>query len=174
MKVTLFALTGLLAAASFCACNNNDNSDTNNIVNGTDSMFVMKAGMGNTAEVQAAQLALTKSTDSSILNFANSMIADHTAAQNSLKSIASNYSLTPPDSVDAAHAQMAIELSLLSGRAFDSSYIHGQVVDHQSTVQLFQTEGTSGNNTNFRNFADTTLPKLKMHLDSANSIASHY
>lgn len=130
--------------------------------------------MGNTAEVQAAQLALTKSTDAAILNFANTMIVDHTAAQNSLKSIASNYGLTPPDTVDAAHKEMALILSQLSGRAFDSTYIHGQVVDHQSTIQLFQTEGTSGNNTNFKNFADTTLPKLQMHLDSANSIASHY
>ena len=175
MKVTLLAFGGLLVAASFCACNNNnDNTDTSNIVNSTDSMFVMKAGMGNTAEINVAHLAITKSSDSAILNFANKMIADHTAAQNSLKNIASKYQLNVPDSVDAAHAQMQAELSLLSGRAFDSSYIHGQVLDHQATVQLFQTEGTGGNNGDLHNYADTTLPKLQMHLDLANSIDSTY
>src|SRR3954470_14322154 len=99
MKVTLLALSGLLAAASFCACSNNDNStDTNYIVNGTDSSFVLQAGMGNTAEIDAANLALTKSTDSSILNFANMMIADHTTAQTNLKTVAAKYGLTAPDS----------------------------------------------------------------------------
>src|SRR3954462_1208677 len=112
MKVTLLALGGLLAAASFCACNNNDdNTDTSNIVNAQDSMFVMQAGMGNTAEISAANIAKTKSTDSAILNFANMMIADHTAAQTSLKSIATRYGLTVPDSVDAAHAATAAILN---------------------------------------------------------------
>ena len=35
-------------------------------------------------------------------------------------------------------------------------------------------EKSNGNNDDLQNFADTTLPKLQMHLDSANSIASHY
>lgn len=174
MKVTLLALGGLLAAASFCACNNNDNSDTNNITNSTDSMFVMKAGMGNTAEIQAAQLALTKTADTAIVNFANMMIADHTAAQASLKNLAAKYGLTAPDSVDAAHAQMKMDLSMLNGRTFDSAYIQGQITDHQATIQLFQTESSNGNNGDLKNFSDTTLPKLQMHLDRADSIAARY
>ena len=174
MKVTLMALTGLLAVACFCACNNNDNSDTNNIVNSTDSSFVLNAGMGNTAEISAANLALSKSTDTAILNFANMMKADHTAAQTSLKNLAARYGLTAPDSVDAAHAAEAAKLTLLTGRAFDSAYIHGQVTDHQATIQLFNTEVSNGNNNDLQNFADTTLPKLQMHLDRANSIASRY
>src|SRR4051794_21136907 len=112
MKVTLLALGGLLAAASFCACNNNDdNTDTSNIVNAQDSNFVMMAGMGNTAEIRAADSALAKSTDSAIRNFATMMVADHSAAQTSLKAIATNYGLTVPDSIDAAHAAIAATLS---------------------------------------------------------------
>ena len=174
MKVTLLALGGLLAAASFCACSNNDNENMNSMVNGTDSVFVKMAGMGNYAEVDAANLAKTKSADTAILNFANMMIADHTAAQASLKTIAAKYSLTVPDSLDAAHIATKEQLSLLSGRAFDSAYISQQVLDHQATIQLFQTEQTSGNNTDLGNFADTTLPKLQMHLAHANSIDSTY
>ena len=174
MKVTLLALTGLLAVVSFCACNNDDNSDTNNIVNATDSSFVLNAGMSNTAEIRAADLALSKSADTAIINFANMMKADHTAAQTSLKSIASYYGLTAPDSVDAAHAAKATELALLNGRAFDSAYINEQVVDHQTTIQLFQTEGSNGNNNDLKNFADSTLPKLQMHLVRADSIAARF
>lgn len=174
MKVRLLAFAGLLAAASFCACNNDETEDMNGMVNATDSAFVLNAGMSNTAEIDAANLALAKSTDSAILNFANMMIADHVAAQASLKNVAGKYYLAVPDSVDAAHALIAAELALQTGRAFDSMYIHQQVVDHQAAVQLYQTESTAGNNTDLGNFADTTLPKLQMHLDSANAIAASY
>jgi putative membrane protein len=175
MKVTLLALTGLLAAASFCACdNNNDNEDTNSIVNATDSAFVIQAGMSNTAEISVAQLTPTRSIDSSIMTFAQQMINDHTAAQTSLKNVAGKYYLTVPDSVEAAHALLKAQLELMSGRAFDSMYIHQQVTDHQAAIQLYQTEVNSGNNLDLRNFADTTLPKLQMHLNMADSIASKY
>src|SRR5206468_3368718 len=100
--------------------------------------------------------------------------ADHTAAQASLKNIAAKYGLTAPDSVDAAHAAEAAQLALLTGRAFDSAYIHGQVTDHQATIQLFQTETNSGNNTDLKTFADTTLPKLQMHLVRADSISARF
>lgn len=174
MKVTLLALSGLLAAASFCACNNNDNSDMNGMVNATDSAFVLQAGMGNTAEIRAAQLALTKTMDTAIQHFAERMISDHSAAQSSLKNVAGKYNLYVPDSVDAMHAQLAIQMALMSGRTFDSMYIHQQVIDHQTAVQLYQTEGSSGNNVDLKNFADTTLPKLQMHLDMANNLAASY
>lgn len=174
MKVTLLALSGLLAAASFCACNNKDNSNANLIMNATDSAFVLNAGMSNTAEVSAAQMALTKSMDTAIQHFAQRMIDDHTAAQASLKTIASKYSLTVPDSVDAMHAQLSAVLAQMSGRTFDSMYIHQQVTDHQAAVQLYQTEGNAGNNIDLKNFADTTLPKLQMHLTLADSIAATY
>jgi putative membrane protein len=175
MKVTLMALTGLLAVASFCACNNNDDTDNmNGMVNATDSAFVLNAGLSNNAEISAAQLALTKSTDSIILHFAQMMADDHTAAQASLKAIAGKYNLTVPDTADAMHQQLTAELALMSGRAFDSMYIHQQVTDHQAAVQLYQNEENGGNNTDLKNFADTTLPKLQMHLDSANAIVTNY
>jgi len=175
MKVTLLALGGLLAAASFCACNNNDDTDNmNGMVNTTDSAYVLNAGMGNAAEISAAQLALTNSTDSAIRHFAQMMITDHSAAQASLTTIAGKYNLTVPDTADAMHQQLAATLALQTGRIFDSMYIHQQVVDHEAAVQLYQTEGTAGNNTDLKNFADSTKPKLQMHLDSANAIAASY
>ncbi|TKK69799.1 DUF4142 domain-containing protein [Ilyomonas limi] len=175
MKVTLMALTGLLAVASFCACDNNDDTDNmNGMVNATDSAFVLSAGMSNAAEIDAANLALTKSTDSAILHFAQMMITDHSAAQTSLAAIAGKYNLTVPDSADAMHQQLAASLALMSGRAFDSMYIHQQVTDHQAAVQLYQNEENGGNNTDLKNFADSTLPKLQMHLDSANTIVANY
>lgn len=175
MKVTLMALTGLLAVAGFCSCDNNDdNNDMSQQLNSTDSSFVTMAGMSNTAEIQAARLADSLSTDSVILDFANKMIEDHSATQSSLKTLAGQYNLTVPDSVDAQHAAIMAQLATMTGRAFDSMYIHQQVVDHQAAIDLYNGETNNGNNGQLKNFATTTLPHLNMHKASADSIAALY
>jgi putative membrane protein len=172
MKVTLMALTGLLAVASFCACDKNN--DNNPALNATDSSYVMMAGMGNTAEIQTSQLALTKSTNEGIRSYAQMMITDHTNAQNELKTIVTKYGLTVPDSVDAAHAATAALLTTLTERAFDSAYIVNQVADHNASITLYETERNNGRNADLKNFATGKLPALQMHLMHADSLAANY
>jgi putative membrane protein len=175
MKLRLLTLAGLFAAVSFCSCDNDD--DDNNVVmlNSTDSSFVIMAGMGNTAEIQTSQLAdSTRSIDTSIQSFAQMMIMDHTASQNELKPLATKLGLTAPDTVDSAHTALKTILMALSGRAFDSVYIHNQVLDHQRTIEFFEEERDNGNNAELKNFAAGKLPSLQMHLDSAQAIAAGY
>ena len=142
MKVKAVYLAVFVLAA-FCACKKVDN---NSPVNANDKQFVTMAAMSNHAEISAAQLALTKSTDATVQAFAQKMITDHTKAQDSLQLIAGQLGLYAPDSLDAAHVQIAAMLSAMSGRAFDSAYVHGQVTDHQTAVNLFQNENSNGSN----------------------------
>ncbi len=173
MKVKLMALSALMAAGCLCACNNDDNNNTT-MVNATDSTYVIMAATSNTAEIDASNVALTKSGDTAIQHYAQMMIADHTLAQTDLKTLAAKHGLTAPDSLDAYHVALKTQLYLLSGRAFDSAYITNQVVDHQKTIALFQTEVNSGNNADLKNFANSKLPTLQMHLDHATMLAAQY
>jgi putative membrane protein len=52
----------------------------------------------------------------------------------------------------------------LSGAAFDSAYLKGQVVAHKRTIALFKKEAASGHDKSFVSFAKSTLPTLDMHL----------
>ncbi len=171
MKVKAVSLAVFVFAAFFACKKDNNNS---NAVNTSDKQFVTTAAMGNFAEISAGQLALTKTSDSSVQMFAQKMITDHTKAQDSLKLIAGQLGLHAPDSLDAAHVQMAAMLSQMSGRAFDSAYVHGQVTDHQNTVTLFQNESGNGSNSTVKSYVTTYLPAIQMHLMMADSLATKY
>ena len=77
MKVKAVYLAVFVLVA-VCACKKVDSSNSSNA---NDKQFVTMAALSNHAEISAAQLALTKSTDATVQAFAQKMITDHTKAQ---------------------------------------------------------------------------------------------
>lgn len=159
----------LISSFFFFSCKKKTNN--NETISTQDRTFMMQASAGNTAEIQAAQLADSISDTTAIQAFAHMMISDHTTAQNDLKSLGSSISVSVTDSVDAMHQSMMDSLRMMSGRAFDSVYIIRQIADHQTAISQFQEEKNSGNRTEVIDYANKYLPKLQMHLQMADSIA---
>lgn len=132
--------------------------------------FMNKAAQSNMAEIQAAQMALQKTQNPQIKQFAQKMIDDHTKAGNELKDLAAKNNVTLPTDVNADQKEMMNDLSKLSGKDFDSKYMDGQVDAHQKAVDLFQDEVDKGREADTKAFATKTLPTLKQHLEMAKSI----
>lgn len=162
-----------IGSISFFACEKDDDND-NDWINETDRSFTLHAAMSNTAEIRAGELASNKGTDPAVRAYGQMMVNDHTAVQTELKNLASGLGLTAPDSVDAAHAALAQQLQAMSGRAFDSMYIHSQIKDHDNAIDLFRNQTEEGNNWRLRDYAKKHLPHLQMHLNTADSISKNY
>lgn len=139
----------------------------------TDKAFMIKATQNNLAEVDAAKLALTQSTSDSVKSFAQMMVDEHTNAQAELAALAQKQGVTLPDSTDDEHRMFKQRLVLASGNSFDSAYMQSQVKDHVKTIALFQAEITNGMDAQTKAYAAKLLPKLQMHLQHAQSIASN-
>ncbi len=65
------------------------------------SVFVKKAALGGMTEVEAGKVALSKSQDPAIRDFAQRMVTDHGKANSELESLAMRKGLTPPKQLDA-------------------------------------------------------------------------
>jgi len=168
MKKYIAAISMLVIV---CSCNkDDDNRDINNV----DRDFVMRASMANTAEISAGRLAAAHGSTAVVRSFGQMMVDDHSRAEEQLKALAVNYGLYAPDSVDAEHMAEKDRLMLLSGEAFDSTYINAQVKDHRTTIELFATEISYGNNWDIRGYANTAMPMLNKHLRMADSIAATF
>ena len=102
------------------------------------------------------------------------MITDHMNAQDELKRIAKDKKEDIPSEADAAHKAMLKEMMSLSGRAFDSMYIHSQVKDHKEVIALFQEELNKGKDQDLKDYANKYLPAIQMHLNRADSTASRF
>lgn len=135
-----------------------------------DTQFATKAAVGGMAEVALGKLALQKTSNSKIKNFADMMVTDHGKANDELKGIAQKENLALPSSVDAEHQAKMDSLSKLSGKAFDKAYVGAMIDGHQKTLALMQDEANNGKDAELKGFAAKTAPTVKMHLDAINKI----
>ncbi len=127
--------------------------------------FIVQATNSNEFEVRSSQLALQKSNNPRIKEFAQHMITDHTKAMNDLKDALSRTDMSKamPNELDAEHQAKINKLSNLSGAAFEEKYIKMQAEAHRKAVKLFDSYAHTGNESELREFAENTLPTLKAH-----------
>jgi putative membrane protein len=165
---TRFFLMSILILTSVVACRKDKK------LNDTDENFLMKAAAANYNEIDAGQLAATRATDPAVQSFANMMVSEHQTALNELKTIAADEEVTLPTGPDQAHVAAKQQLMLLSGRAFDSTYIHMQVTDHQATINLFQDEIDNGQHKKVQDYSDKYMPHIRTHLNMADTISDRF
>lgn len=133
--------------------------------------FVEQAAQSGINEIESAKLALEKSNDAEIKQFANTMIEDHRKANDELNALASQEGLEVPDeaSLIAKAKKMLLEMR---DESFDEAYANNQVMAHENAVELFREEAESSENQKLKAFAQKTLPKLEEHLKMAKQLQS--
>ncbi len=136
---------------------------------GADNTFVTKAAEGGMAEVQLGNLAKTNAESSDVKSFGDQMVTDHSKANDDLKSIASQKSITLPTSMSAKQQAEYNRLEKLKGAAFDRAYMSLMVSDHRTDVNEFRRESEHGTDPDLKAFAAKTLPTLENHLKMAES-----
>lgn len=135
-----------------------------------DQEFVQQAAVGGLAEVAAGRLALQKSQNTRVKQFAQQMVTDHTAANAALQRLATPKGLTLPAKPDAKHEAAVKDLAAKDGTKFDRAYMLAQVQDHLQVISVFQREAAQGGDTELKSWAQQTLPKLRHHLQMAEEI----
>lgn len=138
---------------------------------GPDATFYRHAAEGGISEVQLANLALTKSQDPAVKEFAARMVKDHSKANDELRSVAASKNMKLPTKASVAEMATKAKLEVLSGSSFDKSYVKAMVKDHEEDVAEFKKEAASGQDADAKAFATTTLPTLQEHLAMIRSIA---
>jgi putative membrane protein len=137
-----------------------------------DSTFYKHAAEGGIAEVELGNLAQQKSTNPSVKDYGAMMVKDHSAANEKFKGIAASKNISLPTSPSVGQMATKAKLEILSGEAFDKSYIKGMIKDHKEDIALFKKEAATGKDPDAKAFAAATLPTLQAHLKKIQSIAA--
>jgi putative membrane protein len=150
----------------------NDKTRISVALNSQDQQFVIDAAGGGLYEVQSSQKALAKSTDGRVKTIAQHMIDDHTKANNALMALAQRKGVPAATLVpNADQVNMLARLDSLNGSDFDREYLSQQRQAHTDTIAKFQAEANNGFDRDLRDFAASTLPTLRGHLDMINNNA---
>lgn len=132
--------------------------------------FVEKVAISGMFEIQSNKLALDKSNDSAIQQFAKKMVDDHTKTSNELKLMAQGIKVPLPTEMDAPHRQKLEKLQSADGRQFYQLYRAQQIEAHQSAVKLFSDYVKNGDASELTSWAQKTLPVLQQHLQHAQAL----
>jgi putative membrane protein len=128
-----------------------------------DKTFAMKAAQGGMAEVKLGELAAKQGASERVKQFGQRMVDDHGKANDDLKQIASNKSLTLPTDLDAKSKALYARLEKLHGAAFDNAYLKAMRQDHAKDIADFKKEAANGRDADIKGFASRTLPVIEEH-----------
>jgi len=136
----------------------------------TPQEFATMAAQSNMFEIESSRIALEKTQDDDVRQFAQQMVDDHTKAGEEMTVAAQGDGVNDvPKTLDAAHQQMVTQLEEAPAGEFDGQYVEMQLAAHQQAVALFESyaeqQGT------LAEFAEKTLPTLQEHLEHVQQLA---
>lgn len=152
----------------FASCSYIFEINENNIVlSSQDKDFVTDTGYFNRSQIEFSNLAVSKTSNASILQFGTSMIEIHNNAQNDLKNMVSSKNILVPDTLDTFPEQHYNILSAIEGIHFDSAYIHHQIIGIQDYLKINQNQIDTGTDRDLISYAEQYLPVLNENLNQA-------
>src|SRR4051812_26874192 len=104
----------------------------------SDTKFVNMAAMSGMFEVESSRIALQKSQNQQVKDFAQQMIDDHTKGNEQLMSTVQSAGVkaTVPQTLDSQHQKMVDQLNAADAGSFDGQYIKMQIQGHKEAVAL--------------------------------------
>jgi putative membrane protein len=125
----------------------------------------------NIAEVAAGKMALDKSSNADVKQFAQAMIDDHTKGLDETKKVAAAKNVTLPTEPDAAHKKMADDMSKLSGAAFDKQYVaKAGVADHAKVHATLKNDIAKAQDADVKALATKLEPTVAHHGEMAKKL----
>jgi putative membrane protein len=137
-----------------------------------DRLFVRLMAAGGAAEIEFARVAEGKAQSDAVKGFARRMVQDHSEANRRLEQLAGQTNIPLPAEPNPDHKNMRAQLDDATGKAFDLTYMQGQVIDHQKAAILLQWEIGQGQDAELQRYAAAILPIVLGHLETAKSVVA--
>ena len=144
----------------------------------TDPQIAHIAYTAGEIDVEAAKLALEKSRNKEIRDFADDMVRDHEAVNKQALDLVAKLKVTPEDnatsqSLAAAAKQERAKLAALDGAAFDKAYIDNEVAYHKQVNGALETLLIpSASNAELKGLLETGLKVFQGHEQHAEHVAA--
>jgi putative membrane protein len=136
-----------------------------------DQELFLEIAAGGMMNLQASQLALTKSTDPAIRILAKGEVEEQAALETKLREFAMIKTGRLPASPDEKTQKLVAKLGSLSGKDFDQYYTREVAIEgHERLKKVMEKTKDSARDPDLRALASATLPIINMHLQAANTV----
>ena len=132
--------------------------------------FIKQAERDNQTEIDLANVGMVKAQNENLKAFCQEIQKDHTQANKDLQPIAQAYGVT--ENVDKRSEREANKFEKeSSGPEFDKKFATELLKDHQKAITKFEHAATKLQEADVRQYAENQLPKLRHHLQRAETVA---
>jgi putative membrane protein len=144
----------------------------------TDPQIAHIAYTAGQLDIEAAKLALEKSKNKEVRDFAQDMVRDHTEVNKQALALVDKLKVKPEDNdtsraLTKAAADKRNELSKLNGAAFDKAYVANEVAYHKTVNgALESTLIPSASNGELKSLLQTGLKIFQGHQQHAEHVAA--
>lgn len=145
----------------------------------TDPEIASIAVVANQIDIDYGKVALDRSQNKDIIDFANRMIDDHSAVIDQAVALVTKLNVTPQDNavsqslLDQSKETLK-KLNSVSGADFDKTYIDNEVAYHEAVIGAVKNLLIpQSNNTDLKELLEAVLPALEIHLDHAKMTQSN-
>ena len=144
-----------------------------------DAEIASIAVTANQIDINAAELAKSRTKNPEVSNFANTMITDHTSVINQATALVKKLKVTPQNNAVSRQLQANAKKTLTSlkgkkGAAFDKAYATNEVAYHKAVISTVEnTLIPQSQNTELKSLLQSVLPVLKTHLAHAEMVAKN-
>ncbi len=151
----------------------NKETFTNDKQQKNDAQFVVDVAAANYYEIGLSKYAAEKTVNKDIKSMASMMFADHTAALNDLKSVASKENISIPNEDTARVNSKIRDWRDKKPADFNKAYIDEMVSEHKSAVSKLEAASNGDvKDSEVINWVNNTLPKIRTHLQKLNDMQS--
>ena len=172
----LRAFTLVLASIFAAAVANANAADKPSTAAPTDAQIAMIVVVADTVDVDYGKLAVKKTSNQAVKEFAETMVRDHTAVNDKAIALAKKLGVTPEVSDTSktlkSDGKKELEkLKALNGAEFDKAYVSNEVSYHEAVISLLdKTLIPNTKNAELKSLLESGRPIFAAHLEHAKKL----
>ena len=142
----------------------------------TDAQIAMIVVVADTVDVDYGKLAMKKTSNQAVKEFAETMVRDHTAVNEKAVALAKKLGVTPEasdtsKSLKTDGKKELAKLKALTGTEFDKAYVNNEVSYHEAVISLLdKTLIPNTRNPELKSLLESGRPIFAAHLEHAKKL----
>ena len=134
------------------------------------AQFLTDAMKGDNSEVRVGRLAVENGSSKGVRDFGQMLVMDHGKAKEQVVQVALAMNVPATDDTLPEADAVYTRLQALSGADFDKEFVAAMIEDHRKDIDKFEQEAGSGDPAQVTDLARQTVPTLRKHLETAQSL----
>jgi len=120
--------------------------------------------------LRVSEYAVRHASDERVRDFANRLVKDHQALDNTLTESAKRLKVAVAAGQEKETREKLDRLGKLKGPEVDAEYLQQMIHDHERAIALYESESNNAADPDLKAFATNNLPTLKKHLEEARNL----